>query len=131
VRLPDADGVRKGWPCCQDLALPATEPGTFEVAFFYGQEPPKAGKHAAAVLACELALACDGSDECRLPKRLQSITRQGVTAVVLDAFDFLNRRRTGLIEVDSFLAAYNPHGLTRRASVINPDLMRPVRHYTR
>jgi hypothetical protein len=115
-----------GWPCCQNLRLPSTEVGTFEVTHEFGNFPPASGVYAANKLSCELALACENSSACRLPRRVQSITRQGVSAVLVDPFDFLDRGRTGIIEVDMFLQAVNPGGITQEAVFVTPDVMQPI-----
>lgn len=132
VRLRDADGKWAAWPCSQDLTRPTTDEDTWQVTFTYGTPPPAAGVRAAAALACELLLACqpDGSDgaaACRLPKRVQQITRQGVSMVLLDPFEFLREGHTGVYEVDLFLNTYNPHRLKRASTVISPDMPRVVR----
>ena len=119
-------------PCCQNMLLASTEEDTFEVTYTYGSPPPPAGVMAAAELACQLALSCQPETlgECRLPSRVTNITRQGVSMVVLDPMSFLDNGRTGLYQTDLFIAAYNKHGLTRRASVISPDLRPAVRRVT-
>lgn len=109
-----------GWPCCQDLDTP------WYVDFTFGQAPPESGVFAAEVLACELALACAGDGACKLPKRVQTITRQGMTAVLLDPFAFLEQGRTGIMEVDLFLVSFNPAGLDEDAFVLSPDIKRPI-----
>lgn len=116
-----------GWPCCQRMDLPSTEVGTFEVTFTYGKEPPLAGKRAAASLACEFVKAVNMDTSCRLPQRVQSVTRQGVSLVVLDPMDLFQQGKTGIPEVDLFLGAYNPRHLQRRAHVINVDVTPSVR----
>jgi len=98
-----------------------------EVDYSFGQEPPPEGVHAAAVLACEIALACNpesaaGGAKCRLPKRVQSVTRQGVSLAFVDPFDFLDKGKTGVLEVDLFLQAVNPGGNASRPAVYSPDL---------
>lgn len=118
------------WPTSQDLAAdPATDDDTFQVEFTYGADPPVDGKHAAAVLACELYKAAQPEDlgECRLPRRLQSLTRQGVDMVVSDTMEFVGEGRTGLPEVDFFIQSANPHQLRRNATVLTPDIGRRVR----
>lgn len=126
VRLPDPDGSRPGWPCCQRLDLADTEEGTFAVDLVYGRAVPAAGRMAAAALGCQLALACqpETMGVCRLPKRVQTLSRQGVTVgAILDNFDQLDQGKTGIYEVDLFIKAYNPKGLRRRATVVSPDTM--------
>lgn len=122
----------ENWPCCQDLTLDSDQDNTFEVSFTYGTLPPSPGVRAATDLACQLALSCSPETvgECTLPQRVTSITRQGVTMVVLDPFDFLEDGRTGVYTVDLFLKTYNPNGLRRPAQVISPDIGKRVRRVT-
>lgn len=124
-RLVRLDG--KAWPCGQDLSDPITAAGTMQVSYTYGADVPEAGLMAAAELACQLALGASGSGDCRLPQRVQSITRQGVSMVMLDPQDFLDQGRTGLYLVDLFLSTYNPAGARRRATVWSPDINRGAR----
>lgn len=128
TRLEDPDGSNPGWPSTQHLDLADTEDGTWSVSFTWGEDPPPAGVRAAAVLACELAMACDPdtAEQCRLPKRVTSITREGVT-MVLSPSDFLTDGKTGLWEVDLFLAAANPAKVQQRAQVWTPSQQRFVR----
>lgn len=119
VRLADPDGTNPGWPRSQRLDLPDTEVGTWSYTETWGKAPPPEGVHAAAVLACELALACDPENQskCRLPKTVTSVTREGVT-MILSPSDFLDKDgKTGLWEVDLFIRAKNPDRIRRRASV--------------
>lgn len=110
------------WPCCQNLlADPDTDDDTFEISYTFGVEPPTMGKVAAARLACEIYRLCSGG-ECSLPRRVQTITREGVTMAMLDPFDFLDNGKTGLYEVDLFLKAHNPAGRRRSAAIYSPDV---------
>lgn len=128
-RLVRVDGEQ--WPACQNLALATTGADTFQITFAYGAPPPAAGVKAAATLGCQLALACAGSSECRLPQRVQSITRQGVSMVLLDPFTFFDDGRTGLYDVDLFLAAYGPTAKKRWGGlIVNPDAHSRVRRVT-
>lgn len=129
VRQPDADGSNPGWPCCQRLDRPIGEDDTFQVTFTWGQSPPSAGVRAAAALACELALACSPEtlEQCRLPRHVTDIVRQGVSMSIPSLSEFLTRGSTGLAEIDLFLAAYNPARLRRRAGIISPDMPRRAR----
>lgn len=112
------------WPDWQQ------DPSTFRVEVTYGQEPPPAGKAAAAVLACQLALSCTaGAEGCVLPERVTSMTRQGVSMAILDPMDFLEAGRTGLYLVDLFLATANPDNLRRAPQILSPDVGPQVRRY--
>lgn len=91
------------WPSCQDLLAPSTDENTFEVQYRRGLPAPVGGQVAAGRLACELALmACD-SDECALPERLQTVSRQGITVGV--ALTGESWHDTGIWSIDSWVAA--------------------------
>lgn len=105
------------WPATQNLALDLSESDTFGVTVVRGVPVPQPGVTAAAALSLEFIKSCLPGVECRLPERVTTITRQGMTVAMLDPMDFLEKGRTGIAEVDQFIAAANPHGLTRRPSV--------------
>lgn len=106
------------WMLCDDST---------EVAYAWGDPPPESGVQAAVALAVELALGRINSNECQLPQRVQSITRQGVTMTVLDPQDFLENGRTGLYVVDLFLSAVNPQSRAQRGAVWSPDIPQATR----
>lgn len=108
------------WPECPDMAADEA----FEVTYLRGEAIPPALSDAAGTVACEFAKACSGQ-ECRLPGRLQFITRQGVTAQMVDVDRLMDRNLTGLLEVDQVIAALNPNGLHSRPRVMSPDLPMP------
>lgn len=112
------------WPDCQDLAAAPDEPGAFAVSYVQGIEVPPGGQYAAGVYACELIKAWTGGS-CRLPKRIQSLTREGVTLTFLDPMEFLDKGKTGIPEVDQWIAAVNPNRLSQPSRVYSPDLMPP------
>jgi hypothetical protein len=118
--LVRTDGAN--WPCCQDLSKEIGETGTWYIELNHGLAAPQSGKAAAKRLASELIKSCEGV-ACDLPQRVQTITRQGVSMTLLDPQDFLAEGRTGLYEVDLFIAAVNPHGLSRRATVWSPEVL--------
>lgn len=104
-------------PCTQDL----------EVTYTSGAQVPEAGLRAARVLGNELLKARTGDSSCQLPDRVTSLSRQGVSFTILDPQDFLKEGRTGLYEVDLFLASANPDKARKRAKVFSPDLPRAGR----
>lgn len=111
----------EAWPCC-----PEDEEVT--ITYSYGRNPPVTGVRAAAVLACELWLSCSSDEnlagQCRLPRNISALTRQGVSVV----FASLTNRRTnqpfalGLLETDVFLAAYAPYGTHPPSVITSPDI---------
>lgn len=112
-------GVGDVWPSCQYLERDATEDGTFQVTYTFGQDPPVTGQLAAAKLACEVAKACAGA-ECNLPKNLERLVRQGVQVGV--ATQAREAGGFGVPEVDLFLATVGPRH--RRSAVVSPDTRR-------
>lgn len=117
---------RYGWPTSQIMDLPDTEFGTFSVTFLFGNPPPTLGVTAARKLAEILVLPALG-DTTHYPRRLQQVTRQGVSARSTDVIDLLQKGSTGVYEVDLFLGAVNPGRNQRQATAWSPDVGRPRR----
>lgn len=122
-RLIRVDGG--DWPTCQDMAADPSDQyaSTFEISYTRGIEVPVGGQIAAGLLAVEFAKAVCKDPSCALPKRVQSISRQGVTvAAVLDSFDDIDTGHTGIWLVDSWVASVMKSPRTSR--VLSPDLPR-------
>src|SRR3546814_20637846 len=77
------------------------------------------------MLAVERAKAACNDKSCGLPRRVQSVTRQGVTVAVLDAFDNIDEGHTGIWLIDSWVASVVRR--PRKMRVLHPDRM-PHRH---
>jgi hypothetical protein len=115
------------WPCCDDA---------FEIDFTYGLAPPPICVTAAAVLGCELYLACYPDDvdgaTCRLPRNISSIARQGVSVI----FASLTRQslqqpfRFGIWEIDLALETYAPYGQRSMSVIASPDTVPTSRAVT-
>ena len=104
-------------------------PCNVEITYTYGAPVPVAGKMAARTLAVEFAKLWAGDDDCMLPQRITSISRQGVSYTLLDSQDFIDDVRTGLYAVDLFLKTSNPDKARARSRVFSPDVPR-ARRYT-
>lgn len=128
VWLVRVDG--ESWPCCQDMSVPAGSPGTWEVTYSYGRQPPITGVRAADALARELALECVGSAACRLPRRLSTVTRQGSTMTFLDPMEFLASGTTGITAVDLFLSSERYGRAHRPSTIVDPERATYVRRVT-
>lgn len=98
------------------------------VTYQHGTKPPAAGKTAAITLAEQLILAIDDDESCKLPRNVQSITRQNISMQLLDPLQFLENGRVGLYEVDLFIAAANPNKSKKRARVFSAQLPRGERY---
>jgi hypothetical protein len=96
------------------------------VTYVRGVRVPEGGEIAAGVLALELAKAACNDNTCQLPKRMQTMTRQGVTVAMLDSFDDVDKGHTGIWIIDSWVASMTKTPV--RPTVLSPD---KPRHATR
>lgn len=121
VAVRKADGTRRTWPTTQDLTRPSTEQDTFEIAYTWGGLPPSSGVKAAAILGWEFALAwTPNSQGCRLPRRVTSVTRQGVSVAVIDPLTLFNDGLTGVPEVDLWTKSLSRGDARQTATVLVP-----------
>lgn len=112
------------WPVCQNLALPATEEDTFEITYKRGVEVPPQGQLAAGLLAIEFFKGANNDASCKLPQRLTSLTRQGVSMDIMDGFEDIEKGITGIWLVDSWVVSVTRP--TTPARVYSPDIARKV-----
>lgn len=102
----------KSWPPCG-----------LEITYFRGVPVPIGGQLAAGILANEFAKAACQDKTCQLPQRLQSVSRQGVTVAILDAFDDIDSGHTGIWTIDSWVASIMKP--VSAPAVLSPDIPRP------
>jgi hypothetical protein len=119
--------IRNGWIERVDGQPWAVCGGETVITYQYGEAPPAGGKQAAIDLAYELGREQTGDDKCRLPSTTVSVTRQGVTIQRQTADEYQALQRTGLPEVDRWLAAVNPRSHPARARVWSPDIPSAIR----
>jgi hypothetical protein len=103
------------WPH-QNLGLPLPEEGTWSVEYLRGQPVPPYVAKMTGQLAAEFIVACEGG-KCRLPRTVVSTSRSGVSHV-FNPEAMLSAGYTGLPEVDTWLAAVNPHKLLSAPRVL-------------
>lgn len=128
VRDPNPDGTNPGWPSCSNMSPDVTADDVFQVDFTYGQPAPSMLTRATAILACELIIGCAPDSfpdaECRLPRNVVSIARQGVSVVLESAFFTRTNNKPiqfGIPEIDMVLAVLNPFGNTAPSIILSPD----------
>ena len=112
------------WPQCQDFDKNSGT-NVFLITGVFGRLVPLEALDAAAQLACEIGKAIKGQP-CRLPQRMQSLSRQGVSVQFPSVNSYLDRGLTGLNEVDQLVVQFNPGRLAQRPIVVSPDIS-PVR----
>lgn len=100
------------------------------VRYSYGSPAPEAVEHAITVLKAELDKSLMGDASCRLPQRVTSVTRQGITMTMLDSQEFLDQGKTGIAEVDAVLRQFNPAQAQRPARVFGRVTPPPTRSNT-
>lgn len=116
-----------GWPRHNDYNFPVTgalapaDKTSWQVTYLWGIGVPTVLQVAAGELACEWAKNCVGA-ACRLPQRVTSIARQGVTVSLTDVDQLLQNGLTGLTTVDSLIQRFNPGRLPSRMAIASPDL---------
>lgn len=98
------------------------------ITYSHGSDPPTAGRVAATHLADQLDLAMSGSDDCVLPERVSSVTRQGISYDILDPQQFITEGRTGIYQVDLFIHAANPKAATKKPKIFSTDTPRGERY---
>jgi hypothetical protein len=113
------------WPLCQDFDKNPGATNTFTVTGVFGRTVPQEALDAASLLACEIGKGMAGQP-CRLPQRMQSLSRQGVSVQFPSVNTYLDRGLTGMNEVDQIVVQFNPGRLSQRPIVVSPDIS-PVR----
>jgi hypothetical protein len=103
------------WPF-QDYSKEIGEHGTWSVSYWRGTPPPAYVARFVGVLTNEFIQASCGG-KCRLPKTVTHLSRGGVSYEV-DPLAILNAGKTGLPEIDMWLATVNPHALMAPPSVM-------------
>lgn len=116
----DYKAIQFMYPIYEDIA----------VTYTYGTPIPAAGRMAAKMLATQFAMAWEGDENCSLPDRVTSVSRQGISYTILDQQDFIADLRTGVYAVDLFLKTVNPDRALRKARVFSPDTVRGRRPRT-
>lgn len=118
-RLVRIDG--ECWPCCIDYGQ--QNPPEWEVDYLIGLPVPADVVIAAEILACEFAAACAGGP-CRLPSRVASLDRQGVSVDFTDIDTSGQQLLTGIEEIDGVIRTYNPYARIQRSRIYSPDKSR-------
>lgn len=108
------------WPD-QDLRRPAGDEGTWTVDYLQGVPPPAGADQMVAILAREFWRACTGDKACRLPKRVESVSRQGISLKMFDPNALFTNSQTGIPEIDMWVQAVNPYHLAAPSAVSSPD----------
>jgi hypothetical protein len=122
------------WPIFNNFNFPVSgayapmDNSAWQVTYQQGIPFPSVLSRAAGELACEYAKMCLGQP-CRLPQRVTSVSRQGVTVSLVDVDQLLENGLTGIVTVDNLIRAFNPYRLVSRMKIATPDDV-PIRKTT-
>ncbi|MBV9871737.1 MAG: hypothetical protein JO214_14045 [Frankiaceae bacterium] len=106
------------WPR-QDLNRPLGQPNTWGVTYRRGIAPPESVGELTGILAKEfLTAVSDDATRCRLPRTVTTVSRAGVTYRAYDPAVIYANGKTGLPEVDLWLASVNPNHIMAAPTVI-------------
>lgn len=103
----------QGWAVCDDSTA---------ITYQFGTPPPMGAVEAVVQMAIEFAKALYDIAGCKLPNRVTTVSREGVTMTVIDPQTFLDKGRTGLYLVDLWLGAVNPQSRPQQATIWSPDV---------
>lgn len=99
-----------------------------DIVYTYGYDNlPPVLLNAVLTLAQEMEAADDGNMDCRIPERVVSVSREGMSWTLIDPQNFLDDGRTGIYEVDLAIRTLNPSRAKQRARVFtasNPPELR-------
>ncbi len=122
------------WPTCNNFdknvtgSNVSTTDDAWQVTYLWGLPVPSILQKAAGELACEWMKNCLGLP-CRLPQRVSSISRQGVSVSFADIDQLLQNGLTGVTTVDQIIRQFNPYRLPSRMRIASPDI-HPIRETT-
>lgn len=106
------------WPS-QDLNRPLGDTGTWGVFYQRGIAVPPGVSELTGLLAREfLTAVSDDASRCRLPRTVTTVSRQGVTYRAYDPAVIYANGKTGLPEIDLWLASINPNHLAAAPTVL-------------
>ena len=88
------------------------------VHYVRGIRPPRSAAYMVGRLASERYLQCVDPNKCRLPRNATSVQRQGVSVQMADPVEVIGAGLTGLVDVDAWIRAVNPHGLSEDSEVV-------------
>lgn len=106
------------WPS-QNLNRPLGDVGTWGVTYRKGIAVPDGVDQLTGILAKEfLTAVTEDPSRCRLPRTVTTVSRQGVTYRAYDPAAIYASGKTGLAEIDMWLAAINPNALAAAPTVL-------------
>lgn len=119
IHFRDRLGAAPSWRMGSECDGP--EQVIYRVTYSFASTLTRGAFDAVLQYAHQLWLAAEGADECQLPERVTSISREGVELSMLTPADYMDKGRTGLPRVDTWLSQVNPKQAKRPSAVYTPD----------
>jgi hypothetical protein len=94
----------------------------YRLTYRFASTVTPAARQALLIYAREFYLLLTGSDDCQLPANVTSIDREGLGIQLATPQDFLDKGRTGLAKIDTWLSQINSSHATRPSAVYTPDM---------
>lgn len=118
-------GIRRTFPCCQDLGRPLGELDTWSVTYDWGHLPPSGSVLPTVMLARDYANACGSGGSCAacsIPDDVISLVRQGLSMSLPDPRALASEGWTGVGLTDAWLASLRYGASRRRATATRPGM---------
>lgn len=106
----------------QDLSKPLGEPGTWCIEYMIGKLPPPGAGLMVALLTNEILNGVE-TGKCKLPGNWTAVNRQGVSITRAGIQESEKRQKTGIAEVDIWVATHNPAGVKAPSFVSSVDTL--------
>lgn len=102
-------------------ACEGPEQVVYRVTYDFASTLSRGAFDAVLQYAHQLWLAAEGDDECQLPERVATVSREGIEMSMLTPSDYMDKGKVGLPRVDTWLALVNPKQARRPSAVYTPD----------
>lgn len=117
------------WAVAESAQDNETDGYVFEVTFEHGLKIPRLLTRATRALACQFVAAC-ADQECKLPTRVTSVVRAGISMDIASVSDMLKDGKTGIYEVDLAIQVFNPSKMQSPSFAWHPGISNPGRRIT-
>lgn len=113
------------WPGNQDMYGNVGDPDTFAISYYQGAAPDDIISSAAGHLAIEFYKSATKDANCRLPRRVEEVSRRGTTYKIDQGL--FSDGLTRIPEVDAVILILNPNKQKQRSRIVVPGNPAPRR----
>lgn len=113
------------WPAMQDMFVGPDAIGAFAISYYQGAAPDELITSAAGHLAIEFYKGATKDSSCRLPRRVEEVSRRGTTYKVDQGL--FSDGLTRIPEVDAVILILNPNKQKQKSRIVVPGNPGPRR----